>query len=49
VKTAVNAAPRPSDEEMLHAIAELPLREFLRLKMRLWLLLISRIARANNL
>jgi hypothetical protein len=49
-KTAVAApAPRPSDEEMLDFIASMTLLEFLRLKLRLTVLLIGRIAREGNL
>jgi hypothetical protein len=50
VTTAVAApAPRPSDDELLDAIANLTLREVAYLRMRLYLLLIARIAKDAGL
>lgn len=50
MKTAVAApAPRPSDDEMFDAIAQLTLLELLKLRMKLQMLLIRRIAEQAGL
>lgn len=49
MKTAVAAAPRPSDEELLDAIANLTLLELLQLRLRLTYLWLSRVAKDAGL
>lgn len=49
VKAPPAAAPRPSDEELLDAIASLQLYQFVRLRYYLYLMLLRRIAKEAGL